>query len=429
MNLSLHEANYLVRQAVEITLPDPLWVLAEIASLSERRGHCYMELVEKDDLSNTPIAQARACCWANTWMRLSPRFVRATGQPLHAGMKVLLKVQANFHEQYGFSWIVQDIDPTFTIGDMARRRKEILEELRRRGVIDNNASLPIPPFANRIAVISSAAAAGYGDFSSQLANNEQGFAFSTRLFPAVMQGEQVEQSVISALNAVFEEVDSFDVVVIIRGGGSTADLSGFDTLDLAENVANFPLPVITGIGHERDKSVLDEVACISVKTPTAAAAYLIDNLARTQARIDEAADSVALSVRQALDREKLRLARLEHYFLSVFSVKKAAILAHLSATEQRIINGALRHILLQRNVLDRFAHRLAPPLMLRIERERSRLGMLEQSIEANNPARVLQRGYGLIMHDGDIITNPQQVSSGDDLTVILSKGVIESVVK
>ena len=267
--VSLLELNRLVRDALELSMLGDYWVEAELADVRESAGHCYMELVQKDEFGSTPVARASAKCWRSTWMLARPHFERVTGERIHAGMKVLLQVHAQFHENYGFSWIVTDIDPTFTLGDMARKRMEIVRTLKEEGVFDLNRELSIPLFAQRIAVISSATAAGYGDFCSQLSNNAYGFDFIVELFQAVMQGEQVEQSVIAALNRINECADLFDCVVIIRGGGATSDLSGFDTLALAENVANFPLPVITGIGHERDESVLDMVANTKVKTPTA----------------------------------------------------------------------------------------------------------------------------------------------------------------
>ena len=270
--LTLYELNNLVRGVIEATLDRPYWVEAELSEAREVRGHCYMELVQKDEYSATPVARASAKCWHNVWMRLKPRFEQVTGQTLHAGMKVLLLVTANFHEAYGFSWIVQDIDPTYTMGDMARKRQEIIRQLKEEGVFDLQRQLQLPLFAQHIAVISSEQAAGFGDFCNQLDNNDYGFYFSYTLFPAVMQGEQVESSIIRALNDIFDQADDFDAVVIIRGGGATADMSGFDTLALAENVANFPLPIITGIGHERDESILDMISFQRVKTPTAAAA-------------------------------------------------------------------------------------------------------------------------------------------------------------
>ena len=216
-----------------------------------------MELIEKDEKSATPIAKASAKCWANKWSVIRPYFERTTGQVLHAGMKVLLKVYAQFHEAYGFSWIVTDIDPTYTLGDMARKRQEIIRKLKEEGVFDLQKGLELPVFCQRIAVISSETAAGYGDFCNQLADNPYGFQFETSLFPAIMQGEGVEQSIIAALEKIYSLTTTFDCVVIIRGGGATSDMSGFDTLALAENVANFPIPIITGIGHDRDEKICE----------------------------------------------------------------------------------------------------------------------------------------------------------------------------
>ena len=261
--LTLFELNQLVREAIELTLSNEYWVEAELSEVREVRGHCYMQLIQKEEGSNTPVAQAGARCWKNTWMAVRPKFERVTGQRMHAGLKVLLQVYPQFHENYGFSWIITDIDPTYTIGDMMRKRQEIIRTLKEEGVFDLQKSLTLPMFCQHIAVISSQSAAGYGDFVNQLDSNEYHFRFSTQLFPAIMQGEQVEESVIHALDTIYKvnhqrltgESDEppFDCVVIIRGGGATADLSGFDTLALAENVANFPLPIITGIGHERDE--------------------------------------------------------------------------------------------------------------------------------------------------------------------------------
>ena len=269
---TLRQLNLMVHDAIEAELSDEYWVQAELAECRESRGHCYMELVEKEEQSNTPIARASAKCWKTTWNVVRPHFERTTGQPLHAGMKVLLRVYPQFHEAYGFSWIVTDIDPTYTIGDLARRRQEIIRQLKEEGVFDLQRELRLPLFCQRIAVISSETAAGYGDFCRQLEENSYGFRFSVTLFPAIMQGEQVEQSIIHALEQIWSKASSsYDAVIIIRGGGATADLSGFDTLALAENVAQFPIPIITGIGHDRDESILDMVAHQRVKTPTAAA--------------------------------------------------------------------------------------------------------------------------------------------------------------
>ena len=228
-HLTLLELNGLLREVIETTFLEEYWVEAELASVREVKGHCYMELVQKDERSNTPVAQASAKCWRTSWSLLGPQFERVTGQPLRMGMKVLLKVYANFHEAYGFSWIVTDLNPEYTLGDMAKRRREIIRRLQEEGVFDLQKELQLPMCCQRIAVISSASAAGYGDFCHQLRHNEHGLSFETTLFPAVMQGEQVEQQVITVMDKIAQDSDKYDVVVIIRGGGGTADLSGFDT--------------------------------------------------------------------------------------------------------------------------------------------------------------------------------------------------------
>lgn len=427
--LSLSQLNSLVREVIELSLDGSYWVEAELASVRESRGHCYMELVEKSDGNNTPIAQARANCWANVWMRLLPKFRNVTGQDLCRGMKVLLRVKASFHEAYGFAWNVIDIDPTYTMGDMARKRQEILRILQEEGVIDLNKSLPVPMFAKRIAVVSSANAAGYGDFCNQLVDNEYGFAFTTRLFPAIMQGEQVEQSVINALNAINNEIEEFDVVVIIRGGGSTADLSGFDTLELAENVANFPLPVITGIGHDRDQSILDVIACVSVKTPTAVAAFLIDNLANTENLIDDAAQRINRAVRSRMEVEHLRIQRLEQYIKNVFSVKKLREENKLAEIASRIGNAIALRLTRESSRIDVINQRLPIVVAAKMEREQSRLRMLQQMVKASDPINILRRGYSIAMHDGVAITNPNQVNKGDEVTILMAEGVLQTKVE
>ena len=264
----------MVRRSLQTCFPDALWVQAELSDVrANASGHCYLEFVQKDASGNSLVAKARGIIWAGTFARLKPYFERETGQAFVSGIKVLVKVTVGFHELYGYSLTVTDIDPTYTLGDMARRRREILERLKQEGVLTLNKELELPELAQRIAVISSPTAAGYGDFCKQLRDNAFGFVFYPCLFPAVMQGDKVEASVISALNRIYEKFDRWDAVVIIRGGGATSDLSGFDTYDLAVNCAQFPLPVITGIGHERDDTVIDMVAHTRVKTPTAAAEF------------------------------------------------------------------------------------------------------------------------------------------------------------
>ena len=410
--MTLSMLNGLVRETIEEYLPDTLWVQAELASVRENRGHCYMELVEKID-DKAIMAQAKACCWKNTWMRVGKNFTEVTGSPLSTGMKVLLRVHANFHEAFGFSWIVDDIDPTFTLGDMSRRRQEIIRILTEEGIIDLNKQLPISPFCKRIAVISSATAAGYGDFCNQLEDNDYGFKFETRLFPAIMQGEQVEASIIKALNSIYEsglgthgKAEHFDCVVIIRGGGSTTDLSGFDTLALAENVANFPLPVITGIGHDRDKSILDIVACVSVKTPTAVAEYLISNLTQTLDRIVDYTLRINNIIKQRIESERL----------------------HLQSLKQNINSSINIRIIKEQNSLNELLTKLSNLSERQLIIENNRLTLLEQRVNNVDPQNILKKGYTMTLHKGKIVTDPAILHQNDDITIMFAKGSVDATV-
>ena len=331
---TLFELNRLVRETIECEMPNEYWVEAELSECRELRGHCYMELIEKDEQTATPIAKASAKCWASKWILVRPYFERTTGQRLVAGMKVLLKVYPQFHEAFGFSWIVTDIDPTYTLGDMARKRQEIIRQLKEEGVFDLQKELTLPLFCQRIAVISSETAAGYGDFCNQLADNPYGFQFQTQLFPAIMQGEGVEQSIINALERIYDQ--PFDCVVIIRGGGATSDMSGFDTLALAEHVANFPLPIITGIGHDRDESILDMVSHTRVKTPTAAAALLIDHLKEVLDTVNNAQNSITRLVQQKLSTLSTQLSSVSEAIPRLFSIVKTRQEAKIDALQQRL---------------------------------------------------------------------------------------------
>ena len=434
--LSLYELNSLVRETIETVMPNEYWVEAELSEVKEWGGHCYLDLIEKDERSNTPVARASAKCWKNTWMLLRPYFERVTGQKLHAGMKVLLKVFAQFHENYGFSWIVTDIDPTYTMGDMARKRQEIIQQLKVAGVFDLQKGLTLPMFAQHIAVISSANAAGYGDFCNQLEDNEYGYKFHTRLYSAVMQGEGVEKSIIKALNQIYEDFQklsaesrqSFDSVVIIRGGGATSDLSGFDTLALAENVANFPLPIITGIGHERDESVLDMVSYLRVKTPTAAAAFLINHLKQVDERIADAQESIVGCVQHRMQLEKMRLDRLSTQIPVLFSVAKTRQEARLERLFSRLATGIHEYVERQRAVLDLRYSVLHSSLERRMLQEKHRLEIMEQRIESVNPERLLERGYSITWHHGKAVRDVNELKTGDEIETRLQKGVIKSKV-
>ncbi|CCY64314.1 exodeoxyribonuclease VII large subunit [Prevotella sp. CAG:1124] len=427
--LTLYELNSMVRDVVELGMPGSYWVEAELSEVRERSGHCYMELVQKDLTGNSTVARASARCWRSTWASVRPGFEQVTGEHFRAGLKVLLQVHAQFHENFGFSWIVTDIDPAYTLGDMARRRQEIIRILKEEGVFDLNKELCLSLFASRIAVVSSESAAGYGDFCNQLDTNAYGFAFSVRLFPAVMQGERTEGSIISALDAINSEADDFDCVVIIRGGGAVSDLSAFDSLALAENVANFPLPVITGIGHERDESVLDMVANKRVKTPTAAAALLIENLKHTYDRIVQAQERISVSVSRRMEYERVRLERVSGRIPVLFSLVKTRQQARIDSLFARVGAAAGRIVAEERLRLDRLSVALAPAVRQRLSAENHRLELLGQRISAVDPAILLRRGYSITLHNGRAVYSPDQLSDGDVIETRLAEGNVRSVVR
>ena len=506
--LSLFELNALVRQTIEQTLTREYWVEAELSECRESRGHCYMELIQKDERSATPIARASAKCWASKWMIIRPYFERTTGQTLHAGLKVLLKVYAQFHEAFGFSWIVTDIDPTFTLGDMARRRQEIIRQLKQEGVFDLQKELTLPVFCQRIAVISSATAAGYGDFVKQLTENAFGLRFSVTLFPAIMQGEQVEQCIIAALDSIYQTPNQiptpspsrtggglgqttplqdytnapparerlrvgepcsgmglgvgnspqqdytnappvrerlrvgepcsgmglgvgppFDCVVILRGGGATADLSGFDTLALAENVAQFPLPIITGIGHDRDESILDMVSHTRVKTPTAAAAFLIDHLKQVLTNLDDSQARITRFAQHRLTALHAQLTTLQEIIPRLFSVVKARQEARLHSLYSHLLGSMQRRVGTEGTKLSACEQKI--PMLLRhtLTVRQNQLALLEEKTKALDPALLLHRGYSITLKDGHAVRDPKQLSKGDEIETRLEKGTIKSIIK
>lgn len=426
--LTLYELNNLVSEVISSVMPDEYWVEAEISELRVVRGNCYMELVQKAEDTRTPVARASAKCWRTYWILVQSSFERVTGRQLCPGMKVMMRVHADFHEAYGFSWIVTDINPEYTLGDIARRRREIIARLKEEGVFDLQKELIIPLFAQRVAVISSDNAAGYDDFCNQLQNNEKGLAFSVKLYPAVMQGESTETSVIDALDRIYKDEDKFDVVVIIRGGGATSDLSGFDTLNLAENVANFPLPIIVGIGHNRDESVLDLVANMSVKTPTAAAAFLIDRLAAVAARVDAAATSLSKYVTNRIEQEKSRIKYLSIVLPSLYAAVKSRENMRISRMSDSLYVAVRQIVASEKARLDLMPQRLSGAWRQAVTGESHRLQMLEQRVAASDPKRMLARGYTLTLHDGRAVTDLSSLKKGDMLTTLFAGGEVVSEV-
>lgn len=427
--LSLFELNQLVRRSVRTCLPNEYWVQVELSDVrANYSGHCYLECVQKDPKSNSLIAKARGIIWSNVFSQLKPYFEQETGQAFVSGIKVLVKVTVDFHELYGYSLTIVDIDPAYTLGDMARRRREILLRLQEEGVLSLNKELELPVLAQRIAVISSATAAGYGDFCNQLENNAFGFAFYPRLFPAIMQGERVEASVIAALDRIYAESEKWDVVVIIRGGGATSDLSGFDTYDLAASCAQFPLPIITGIGHERDDTVIDLVAHTRVKTPTAAAEFLVNHLRQTAEQLENYAYYIRQEVPARLNREKERLERC-------ITRIPARVQIRLQREDFRRERLAKRMEMAWQSRLAReqyrleLSSRLSVALQARLLKEKHRLDLLEKSVEAASPDLLLKRGYSITLKDGKAVTDASLLKPGDRVVTRVAKGQFSSEVQ
>ena len=405
--LTLFELNSLVHEVIEDNFDEQYWVVGELSDVSTPAfgGHFYGELVQKDEESDRIVARARITCWARNYNMIRLRFQKEAGETLRKGLQVKLLVEDNFHEQYGYSLNVVDIDSTFTLGDLAKRRREILQQLEKDGILHDNQSLPLPRLLKRIAVISSATAAGYGDFCNQLEENDYGFHFDVQLFPAVMQGEQVPESIIAALEEIREE-PPFDLVVIIRGGGASSDLSDFDSYELAACIALYPLPVLTGIGHERDETVLDYVAHTKVKTPTAAAAFIIEHQAEEAALLDDLYQRITHSSKEQIQREKQRL---EH--------QRAVLPLIFMGFYQK---GENRLVLL--------SQRLSSSAKQSLEREKHSLQLMQQRLNSLDPRLLLKRGYTITTCGGKLVRSIEGLAEGEVLTTQTNNGDIYSKV-
>lgn len=382
---TLYSLNSLVREAVGNALPSRYWVTGELSEVREAvNGHCYIELVQRDEATGELVAKARGTIWSRIYSLLRPYFLEQTGRPFAQGLKVLLQVSVNFHELYGYTLDVCDIEPAYTVGDMARRRQLVIKQLTDEGVIDLNKELPFPLLPQRVAVISSSTAAGYGDFCDQLHNNGYGFVFYTKLFPAPMQGSGVEQGIISALDDIASDIDSWDVVVIIRGGGAVSELSCFDTYELAANCAQFPLPVITGIGHRRDESVLDIVAHTSAKTPTAAAELLIHSMLAQTTWLSGVQQGIADAVRDRIENSKRTLQSL--------------------------------------------VQRLPVVTALFMQGQHHRLDLWQKYMEAASPEHLLALGYSITRVNGRAVRSLDDIAPGDEVTTTVAGGEFTSIV-
>ena len=453
-SLSLYQLNQAIKESLKLVIPNTIWVRAEIHSISTNySGHCYLDLIEKHPDSDQIIAKQRATIWASTYRLLLQKFQSATNSTFQVGMKILVEVSVEFHELYGLSLNVKDIDPTYTLGELQRRRLEIIERLKKRGLIGKNSQLPLPRPIQRIAVISSPTAAGYTDFVHQLQNNPYGFAYNITLFPAVMQGSQTEESILSALEIIkrnFEQGEksisvnsvrdkynssflishsSFDIVVIIRGGGATSDLQAFDSERLAECCANFPLSIITGIGHYRDETILDMVAHTSLKTPTAVAEFIISSSLEVLNFLDEMAEKMQNSVIRRIEQEKNYLLLLSTRLPQSVQRTLTQSANHLTDLQHRLQLKTSDLIVKNRTYLDYKNTQFAVAVNNLLQSQQSHLKLLEIKLQLLDPQQLLKKGYSFTTHNGKLVTSITQLQSGDTITTTLADGTIDSIVK
>lgn len=402
-----------------------VWVTCELSDVRVAGGHCYMELIEKDVLGNT-TAKSRAMIWANTYQKLRDKFLKATDKEISTGMKVMVRGSVNHHKLYGLSFTISDIDPSYTVGDMERLRKEILDRLTREGLINRNRELRFPYVPQRVAVISAAGAAGYGDFMNQITGNPDGFKFYTHLFPAVMQGDNTSRSVRAALDLVESTIDLWDCVVIIRGGGATTDLNGFDDYELAKAVATFPLPVVVGIGHERDRTVLDEIACVRCKTPTAVAAFLIDALRTAYTAAVDRVRRIAKYSAEYMRGENYRISTIEQAL-------PARVKARLMKEERKLTEYTHRA---ERALTRRYSSECERTRMLRFRLERALKGIterpmlkiknLESMLRVLSPQNTIARGYSIMRVGGKAVRSVTELQPDEIVETELSDGKVFS---
>jgi len=404
--ITLFELNKIIKQTLDKNLEPSYWLVAEIGEMrTNQKGHCYLDLVEKED--NKIIAKSRASIWAYNYRTISSWFERVAGQPLKNGMKILANVVVSFHEVYGFCLVIRDIDPNFTLGERARKRQEVIDRLQDDGVFTMNKTLQLPLVPQRIAVVSSASAAGYGDFMDQLSHNQYGYHFEVKLFQAVMQGDQAVESILNALITIFNQSDKYDLVAIIRGGGAQVDLDCFDTYDLAAHVAQFPLPILTGIGHDRDETITDLVAHTKLKTPTAVAEFMISGLRVFEDKLEQLFERLHAEVRGRLEDAEHQLFRL---------------------------GGELRHVVSkklnrQQNKVESLQHHLQNSSRAHLKFSNEKLTYWQKNLELLDPTRIFKRGYSLtVKKDGKTIGKGTELQSGDEITTFTEHYRIASTI-
>lgn len=405
--ISLLQLNGLIKRALESSLERFYLVKAEIQSINcARNGHAYLELIEKAENGVQVLSQARATIWSSQFRIIKPYFETTTGVAMQSGIKILVKASVSFHEIYGLSLNITDILPEYTIGEMAMERQKIIARLKSDGVFDMNHELQLPRLIQRIAVISSAGAAGYGDFVNQLKNNAFGFTFRTTLFEAAMQGNTAEASIVEQLENISQQLDLFDCVVIIRGGGSKTDLQCFDNYNICQNICQFPLPVITGIGHDRDECIADLVANLHLKTPTAVAQFLIDRAMQCDNAINEKINRITNILRNIFPAKTTRLESVKQRISAKFALVSQRKASRVDSTFANI-----------RNLLN-----------ARIREAANDIRTKELLIEAKNPLTILKKGYTYTTVNGHAITSANQLSDGDEIVTVFSDGQVKSKV-
>lgn len=426
-SLSLLQLARRVAALVQQPETQNVWVTAELSDVAVRGGHCYMELLQKDD-RGVQVAKARGVIWASNFPAIDARFFAATGQRFASGLKVMLRVSASMHPVYGFSLQVSDINPDYTMGDLLRRRREILERLQKEGILNLNRELQwTTPVPQRIAIVSAPGAAGYGDFMNQLYNNPSRIRFVTQLFPAVMQGSTAPASIIAALDRVAAESHLWDCVVIIRGGGATSDLQAFEDYDLASNVAQFPLPVVIGIGHERDVTVLDYIANTRLKTPTAVAEWLVglgENMLGTLQNLGQRILQISTE-RISGSKEQLAHAQGLLPVVSLGAIERAT--ARLTRAASSLETLGARRLQPQLTRLGMLADTLAVSAAKAIERQRQLLDSKATLLEALSPTATLARGYSITRVDGHAVTDADSVPQGARVETTLARGTFISI--
>jgi exodeoxyribonuclease VII large subunit len=449
--LSLTELQLIIKDSLYMTLPDFYWVVAEISEMKENSaGHCYLELIEKLPDEKNARAKVKAIIWGNRSRFLKSFFENSTGETLREGIKILVRIKIEYHELYGLSLIISDIDPSFTIGEMAIKKQLIIKKLEEEGVFSMNKEIPFPAVPQRIAVISSGKAAGYSDFMNHLAENSYGYAFYTALFESSMQGTETEKGIISALDRIAEYLHLFDIVAILRGGGSQSDLSWFDNYNIAFHVTQFPLPVITGIGHEKDLSVTDMVAYQSLKTPTAVADFLIDSVVGAEDRLNEMSIGISEYSKEIINSNKERLesfrmkiipesrlrisgerALLSTRIIEIISLGKDYISKAdiLPANHKLRLTSAVRSFSSGKNSgLERKSLDLINLTSSFLGNKKIRTNSLENALKILDPENVLKRGYTITSLNGKIIKSSGETSKDDIIDTKFSDGIIKSKV-